>query len=135
MTQPSESQSPKPLPVDPYSWRLLIGDVALMAAEWAALLGWLALGVEGARNVYGAWVYVGAALLTVGAAADPARLRMPPPAWLAPALRVAMLGQVIVLVWFGHWMFAVPLAWGVLCGLVLRDKMNKMIASQEAAHA
>ena len=134
MTTTTTSSNSTALPIDPYRWRAGLAAVVIMCVEWAALIAWLAFDIEGARNVYGAWVYVAAVLMTLSVAASPHRLRRPPPVPLLWALRIAKLGEVVLLVWFAHWMFAVPLAWGALCSLVWRDKLDKMIAAQEAAH-
>lgn len=122
------------LPVDPYSWRLLIGDLVFVAAEWGALCVWLLLASDGAGNVYGAWIVVGAVLATILARTRPDRLRTPPPVWLRFLLRLSKAGQLLVLVWFAHWWLALALGWTMVCGAVWRDKVNTLLAAQEVAH-
>lgn len=122
------------LPVDLYSWRRLMADLVLVVAEWSALLAWLLLASDGAGNVYGAWTLVGVVLVTIAASAKPDRLHVPPPVWLRFVLHLSKAGQLFVLVWFAYWWLALALGWIMMGGAVWRDKVNRLLAAQEAAH-
>lgn len=130
------SVPPQPmLPVDPYRWQFLFFNLALMAATWVLLWLWLVDGVEGAGNLYGAWLCFGAVCITVSAVTvgKVKRLSRCAPLLVRAVFRVSSVAQLGLLIWHGHWFLGAVSFWCLLCTMKWRQSMAERIAAQEAA--
>lgn len=126
----------KSLPVEPFAWSILPVSLALVVAQWVALLAWLLGGYEGAGNLFMAWAWFCAGAFTLAAAAPlPGVLRRGPPIWLRVFFRFNGMLQAGVLAWFACWWLLAATVWAILVAAADRRRIDKQIAIRAAAHA
>jgi hypothetical protein len=124
--------NPTALPVDPYPWQTLLVSLFVLVATWAALIAWLFGGSDGAGNVYAAWTWFVAVIITISAVAEPKRLSRGAPVLVRYFFRFCALAQVAVLAWFGCWALFAACLWCVIVSAAWRRRMDERIAVQGA---
>lgn len=128
----THTPSTSPLPVDPYQWRHLPINFALLVASWAALLAWLLGGSEGAGNLFAAWTWFQVVVFTLVAVVKTVRLPVGAPAGVRYFFRFNSWLQLGVLAWFGCWWLLAANLWSLAMVAAQRHYLDKRIAEQAA---
>lgn len=123
--------------VKPWSWRIALFGLAVMAVQWELLYLWIADGVQGAGNVVMAWNGFLAVVGILAISASASRLtqvsRPGPPAerYVSRASNVAFC---LLMAWMGFWWLLVARLIAMFGFFVLREAQLKALASQEGAN-